>query len=220
MESAIYFFLEGTGAGATMAPAPVPAQGEESLFDFHAAIGPAGTSQPAQLLLTGLEGAVAPASDPAPARPSSRAGRAGAARRGPRHRYWSIRDLSRRLWLGRGYELLREMIRGGVLPATRSARSWWIDDADVRGLRAAFDAGAGKVRAFGALDAWLRERCWVAPLTPEAQALVRADGSGFAWRGHLYLPKTAWQAEAASDGGLTYRHRRGMILAAARPLAA
>ncbi len=190
------------------------------MFDFRTTIGPAATTPPVQPLLTGLEGAVAPASTPAPVLTPSRAGHAARARRAPRHRYWSIRDLSRRLWLGRGYELLREMIRGGVLPATRSARSWWIDDADIRGLRTAFDAGAGKVRAFGALDAWLRERCWVAPLTPEGRILARAAGSGFVWRSRLYLPKTAWQAEAAPDGSVVYRHRSGSRLVAARPLAA
>src|SRR5687768_9876317 len=36
--------------------------------------------------------------------------RLAAADRRARRRYWSVRDLSRRLWLGRGYELLRELI--------------------------------------------------------------------------------------------------------------
>ncbi|HEU5316067.1 MAG TPA: hypothetical protein VFX49_08165, partial [Chloroflexota bacterium] len=83
-----------------------------------------------------------------------------------RRRYWSVRDLSRRIWLGRGYELLRGLIRTGILPATRSARSWWIEDEHAAGLMAAFDDRAGKVRAFRGLEGWLRERAYVAPLTP------------------------------------------------------
>src|SRR5688572_17024435 len=78
--------------------------------------------------------------------------RLAAADRRARRRYWSVRDLSRRLWLGRGYELLRELIRTGIVPATRSARSWWVDDADAAGLVAAFDDRAGKVRAFRGLE--------------------------------------------------------------------
>jgi hypothetical protein len=104
-----------------------------------------------------------------------------------RRRYWSVRDLSRRIWVGRGYELLRHLIRAGILPATKSARSWWIDDRDAAGLMAAFDDRAGKVRAFHGLERWLRERCDVTELNPETAAQVGA--AGFGWRGRLYVPK-------------------------------
>jgi hypothetical protein len=134
--------------------------------------------------------------------------------RGPRHRYWSIRDLSRRLWLGRGYDLLRELIRTGILPAARSTHTWWVASADVQGLLDAFDAPAGKVRAFRGLDAWLRERCWVAPLTPEVEDILRQTQAGLAWRGLAYLPKDAWQADLAADGTVNYRHHSGALLPA------
>jgi hypothetical protein len=137
-----------------------------------------------------------------------------------RRRYWSIRDVSRRLWFGRGYDLLRELIRTGILPATRSARSWWIDDADVRGLLEAFDVRAGKVRAFRRLDDWLRERCLVAPLTPEVEALLAETRSGLVWRGRAYLPKTAWTAATSAEGYPVYHHRAGPTIAPDQPLAA
>jgi hypothetical protein len=133
--------------------------------------------------------------------------------RQPRRRYWSIRDLARRIWLGRGYELLRGLIRAEILPATRSSRTWWVADADVRGLLAAFEPQAGKVRAFRRLDAWLSERCWVTPLTPPADAAVRDPQGGFAWRGHAYLPKATWTSDTAPVGERTFRHRDGTSLA-------
>jgi len=157
----------------------------------------------------------------------------------PRRRYWSVRDLSRRLWVGRGYELLRELIRAGLLPATRSARSWWVDDEDAAGLVAAFEDRAGKVRAFRGLDSWLRERAYLAPLTPEAETLVRLTRSGFAWRGHVYLPKTQWTAwpvrtavrgeqggcapdatevQLLDEGGVEYQHRGGAVVAGDQPI--
>jgi hypothetical protein len=114
-----------------------------------------------------------------------------------RRRYWSVRDLSRRIWLGRGYELLRHLIRAGILPATKSARSWWIDDRDAAGLIAAFDDRAGKVRAFRGLDEWLLQRCDVIELTPEAAAQVGA--AGFGWRGKLYVPKAVHAARGAAN---------------------
>ncbi|MBI3974680.1 MAG: hypothetical protein HY332_25675 [Chloroflexi bacterium] len=175
-------------------------------------------SKSVQAVLSGLDVAeVTGNTTRTEALPTSRAATAphlgappAAARRGPRHRYWSIRDLSRRLWLGRGYELLRELIRTGILPATRSTRTWWVVDADVRGLLAAFDAGAGKVRAFRGLDQWLRERCWVLPLTPEIQSSVWNTRTGFNWRGAAYLPKRTWKAEIADDGHIVYRHSTGL----------
>ncbi|HXI18853.1 MAG TPA: hypothetical protein VNM48_21015 [Chloroflexota bacterium] len=138
-----------------------------------------------------------------------------------RRRYWSVRDLSRRLWLGRGYELLRGLIHAGILPATRSARSWWIDDEDAAGLIAAFEDRAGKVRAFRGLDTWLHSRCYATPLTPEVETLTRLTRSGLAWRGHIYLPKAAWAVELEPDPtnpinetGTTveYRHRSGVVV--------
>ena len=172
-------------------------------------------------LARGQAGTVRPLAGPAHRVSGAVSGRSPVRVKG-RRRYWSIRDLSRRLWLGRGYEVLRELVRSGVLPATRSVRSWWIDDADVLGLQAVFDDRAGKVRAFGRLDGWLRERCWTLPEGPETLALVRlADEDGpyerapvFHWRGTAYLPRGAWRAEAA-PGGLVYRHRSGIALAAA-----
>lgn len=137
-----------------------------------------------------------------------------------RRRYWSIRDVSRRLWFGRGYELLRELIRTGILPATRSAHSWWIDDADVRGLLEAFDARAGKVRAFRRVDDWLRERCLVAPLTPELEALLAETHTGLAWRGQAYLPKATWTAATSAGGHTVYHHRAGPTVTLSQPLAA
>src|SRR5688500_13957097 len=137
-----------------------------------------------QPALTGLE-EIAPAAQAVPATP--RAERADRTERFPsvdrrtRRRYWSVRDLSRRIWLGRGYEMLRELIRTGIVPATRSARAWWVDDADAAGLMAAFEDRAGKVRAFRGLDTWLRERCHVAPLTPETETVLRLTRSGLAW---------------------------------------
>ncbi|CAA9298771.1 MAG: hypothetical protein AVDCRST_MAG77-5430 [uncultured Chloroflexi bacterium] len=141
--------------------------------------------------------------------------RAVAADRRARRRYWSVRDLSRRLWLGRGYELLRELIRAGILPATRSARSWWVDDEDAAGLVAAFEDRAGKVRAFRGLERWLGERCYVTPLTPEAETLTRLTHSGFAWRGMLYLPRAAWTQEVDASGATQLRHRSGAVVEAA-----
>jgi hypothetical protein len=136
-----------------------------------------------------------------------------------RRRYWSIRDLSRRLWLGRGYELLRRLIHFGVLPATRSARSWWIRDEDVTGLIVAFEDRAGKVRAFGGLEHWLLERCHVTALTPEMEGLAQATRAVFIWRGRAYLPKAVWQA---GSNGVEYRHPSGVTVAteASTPLAA
>ena len=145
-------------------------------------------------------------------RRAERIERLAAADRRARRRYWSVRDLSRRLWLGRGYELLRELIRTGIVPATKSARSWWVDDADAAGLVAAFDDRAGKVRAFRGLEAWLRERCHIADLTPEAEAILRATRSGFAWRGHAYLPLKSWRLELAPDGSAEYRHVSGLTI--------
>jgi hypothetical protein len=143
---------------------------------------------------------------------SDRLERLAAADRRARRRYWSVRDLSRRLWLGRGYDLLRDLIRTGILPATRSARSWWVDDADAAGLVAAFDDRAGKVRAFRGLDAWLRERCLVTELNPEAEAVLHLTRSGFAWRGHAYLPQKAWRLETAPDGSAEFRHVSGLMV--------
>lgn len=137
-----------------------------------------------------------------------------------RRRYWSVRDLSRRIWLGRGYELLRELVRSGVLRATRSSRNWWIEDADVQGLLAAFEPQAGKVRAFRSLDAWLRERCWVTPLTPETDQTLLATRGGFAWRGRAYLPRSTWRAELGPDGEVTYYHRAGSVVGHVEPQAA
>jgi hypothetical protein len=136
-----------------------------------------------------------------------------------RRRYWSIRDLSRRIWLGRGYELLCDLIRTGILPATRSARSWWIDDADVLGLRAVFDDRAGKVRAFRRLEDWLRERAWAVPAGAETAALSHLGDpvdhpAVFHWRGTAYLPRSAWRTETAPTGGFVYRHASGAALAA------
>jgi len=169
---------------------------------------------PAQPVLTGFEALATASAASVSVRP--RAAVSGAERvadhRTPRHRYWSVRDLSRRIWLGRGYELLRGLIHAGILPATRSARSWWIEDADVQGLLAAFEDRAGKVRAFRGLEEWLRERCYVAPLTAETQAAL-ADGSrGFAWRGAAYLPKAWWRPDFAPDGRVVYYHRSGVAL--------
>ena len=172
---------------------------------------------------TAPETAHRPAATAAPAGPGAAGvGRAKsvAPRLKGRRRYWSIRDLSRRLWFGRGYELLRELIRANILPATRSARSWWVDDADVLSLLQSFDATAGKVRAFRGLDAWLQERCWVVPATAEAEALLHALRAGFVWRGNAYLPKTAWQAELSAGGQPTYHHRSGVALPAGALLAA
>jgi hypothetical protein len=171
---------------------------------------------PVQPRLVGLD--VSPRAVPATVRPAA-APTLVHDRKRVRRRYWSMRDLSRRLWYGRGYDLLRELIHGGVLPAARSARSWWVDDSDVAGLLAAFDARAGKVRAFRGLDAWLRERCHVAPLTPEVEALIAATGSGFAWRGAAYLPKDAWHATGSGEQP-AYFHRSGVTISAAAPLAA
>ncbi|MGH2371467.1 MAG: hypothetical protein ACRDI2_25120, partial [Chloroflexota bacterium] len=149
---------------------------------------------PIQPTLTGLDGVLETPRRPEVVAPIPKATvpREAAARPKGRRRYWSIRDLSRRLWLGRGYELLRELIRSDILPATRSARSWWVDDADVHGLLAAFDDRAGKVRAFRGLDAWLRERCWVVEATPEHVAALHGlrnqldRPAAFIWRGAAY----------------------------------
>jgi hypothetical protein len=134
-----------------------------------------------------------------------------------RRRYWSIRDLSRRLWQGRGYEFLRQVIRAGILPATRSARSWWIDDADVKSLQLAFDDRAGKVRAFRHLEDWLQERCWV---VEDAPASLASDVDGrvpvWQWRGTTYLPRTSWTAEPSSEG-VVYRHASGAVVAVPSP---
>lgn len=138
-----------------------------------------------------------------------------AADRRARRRYWSVRDLSRRLWRGRGYKLLRQMIRADVLPATRSTHSWWIANEDAAGLQAAFDDQAGKVRAFHGLETWLQDRCYVTPLTPELEALERGGLSVFTWRGQAYLPRRAWQVAAAPDGTIEYRHRSGAAVPAA-----
>jgi hypothetical protein len=171
-----------------------------------------------QPALTGLEeiatlGHARPlAEDRAERRRADRLERLAAPDRRARRRYWSVRDLSRRLWLGRGYELLRELIRAGILPATRSARSWWVDDADAAGLMAAFDDRAGKVRAFRGLDAWLRERCFVTELTPEAEAVLRVTRSGLAWRGRAYLPEKSWRLETTPDGSAEYRHVSGLTV--------
>jgi hypothetical protein len=164
---------------------------------------------PVQPALTGFEAPapVTPAVEPD--HPAVVAGEHRSVRRGPRHRYWSLRDLSRRVWLGRGYELLRGLIRAGILPATRSTQSWWIDDADVQGLLATFEDRAGKVRAFRGLEAWLRERCYVAPLTPETEAALDAGRRGVAWRGHVYLPRNAWRVDFGPDGRVTYFHDSG-----------
>ncbi|HEX2514515.1 MAG TPA: hypothetical protein VH257_07390 [Chloroflexota bacterium] len=177
---------------------------------------PAGQAPPpVQPVLTGFEAGAA-----ALPRPTLVPRAAAASRQKGRRRYWSIRDLSRRLWLGRGYELLRELVRSGILPATRSARSWWIDDADVLGLRVAFDDRAGKVRAFGAVEGWLRERCWAIPEGPETRALSAVPGASpegtllLRWRGTAYLPHRTWRAEATPNGGLVYRHRSGVALPA------
>lgn len=138
--------------------------------------------------------------------------RRSGARRPARHRYWSIRDLSRRMWQGRGYELLRAVIHTGILPATRSARSWWVSDEDVLGLQEAFEARGGRVRAFRGLDRWLRDRCYALPLTPQVEELLGARGeAGLAWRGTAYLPKTRWRAETSAGGDVVYRHRSGAM---------
>ena len=149
-------------------------------------------------------------------RRTDRVERLAAADRPARRRYWSVRDLSRRLWLGRGYELLRELIRTGIVPATRSARAWWVDDADAAGLIAAFDDRAGKVRAFRGLETWLRERCHVVDLTPEAEAVLRVTRSGFAWRGKAFLPFKVWRPEptpqGAAENRAEYRHVSGLMV--------
>ena len=171
--------------------------------------------------LAGLEEVVSPAAQPTQhvgeRLTTDRAERAASADRRTRRRYWSVRDLSRRIWVGRGYELLRELIRSGILPATRSARSWWVDDEDAAALVSAFEDRAGKVRAFRGLDAWLRERCYVAPLTPEVETLTRLTHSGFAWRGQVYLPRTSWTVETGPDGAAEYRHRSGAVIEGTDP---
>ena len=170
---------------------------------------------PVQPALTGLEAPAPAAPVAAPAirvRPEIAAAEQVHQRRGPRHRYWSLRDLSRRIWLGRGYEVLRGLIRAGILPATRSARSWWIDGADVQGLLAAFEDRAGKVRAFRGLEQWLRERCYVAPLTTETATQLDGGRLGFAWRGHVYLPRDAWRVDFASDGRVSCFHDSGVVV--------
>lgn len=116
--------------------------------------------------------------------------------------------------------MLRELIRAGILPATRSSRSWWLDDADVLGLHDTFDVQSGKVRAFRCLDRWLRERCVVVPATPAVTTLLAAPHAGLVWRGAAYLPKSAWQDEASPDGQTLYRHRSGLMLVAPAALAA
>ena len=185
-------------------------------MDYQTTTYGTGAAPVAQPVLTGLETptpvAPAPGASQARVRPSVTAGERTAERRGARRRYWSVRDLSRRIWYGRGYELLRHLIRAGILPATRSAHSWWVDDVDVQGLLAAFDDRAGKVRAFRGLEAWLRERCWVAPLTPDTGALLQDDHLGFAWRGSAYLPKHAWRVDFAPDGRVTYFHPSGATI--------
>jgi hypothetical protein len=168
-----------------------------------------------QPALTGLD-EIAPVAQPETATPraerAERTERLASEDRRARRRYWSVRDLSRRIWLGRGYELLRELIRTGIVPATRSARAWWVDDADAAGLMAAFEDRAGKVRAFGELDTWLGERCHVATLTPETETVLRLTRSGLAWRGRAYLPMKAWRAETTPDGGAEYRHVSGLVV--------
>ena len=175
------------------------------------AVEPGATVQPA---LSGFETLAprieAPADVPAVAARART--HAAADRRGPRHRYWSMRDLSRRIWLGRGYALLRGLIRAGILPATRSTQSWWIDDADVQGLVALFEDRAGKVRAFRLLDQWLRERCYVAPRTPETEAVLDGGGLGFAWRGNVYLPQRTWRVDFGPDGRVVYEHPSGATI--------
>ena len=171
-----------------------------------------------QPALAGLE--AGPDAAPRSGAAGARRARQAAPRVKGRRRYWSIRDLSRRLWFGRGYEVLRQLIRAGILPAARSARSWWVEDADVLGLLEAFDAPAGKVRAFRGLDGWLRERCWVTPATAEAETLLPALRAGFIWRGNAYLPKSAWQVERAAGGQVTYRHHSGAALPTGDLLAA
>ena len=173
-----------------------------------------GPVQPVQPALTGLD-EIAPAAAArtgAGERRTERVERLSAVDRRARRRYWSVRDLSRRIWLGRGYEVLRELIRTGIVPATRSARAWWVDDADAAGLVAAFDERAGKVRSFRGLDAWLRERCHVTDLTPETEAVLRLTRSGLAWRGRTYLPTKAWRAEIAPDGSPEYQHVSGLVV--------
>ena len=179
---------------------------------------------PATIALPGFQPArvdgAAPPRAALPARSTTLATHPPAARRRGRRRYWSIRDISRRLWYGRGYELLRELIRTGILPSSRSARSRWLGDADVAGLIAAFDAGAGKVRAFRGLDRWLRERCYAAPLTPDVEAALSGTQAALRWRGAAYLPKAAWDASTSSDGLVVYRHRSGVTLPTTRLVAA
>ncbi len=174
---------------------------------------------PVQRVLTGLDvpGVATPRRQEAVVASASLPAAAG--RQKGRRRYLSIRDLSRRLWLGRGYDLLRALIHSGILPATRSARSWWIEDADVSALHLAFDDRAGKVRAFGGLAAWLRQRCWVVPAAPEAapdgqvEAAPSAQPSIFHWRGAAYLPQRLWRMEPTPEGGLRYRHQSGATFA-------
>ena len=190
--------------------------GEEDPLEYQTPTYGTGGSPTTQPVLTGFD-TPAPVNTPVtaraarkvPARPAVAAGQRTAERHGPRRRYWSVRDLSRRIWYGRGYELLRHLIRADVLPATRSAHSWWVSDEDVQGLLAAFEDRAGKVRAFRGLESWLRERCWVAPLTPETAALLRDGHLGLAWRGNAYLPKHAWRVDFAPDGRVTYFHQSG-----------
>lgn len=159
-------------------------------------------------------GLVQPAlTSPASALPvAERTPRTASEARRTRRRYWSIRDLSRRIWLGRGYGLLRALIHSGVLPATRSTRSWWIDDEDAAGLIAVFEDRAGKVRAFHRLERWLSERCFVVSLTPELEALKQATQAVFVWRGRAYLPQDRWQI---LDGG-NFRHQSGVVVAGER----
>jgi hypothetical protein len=172
---------------------------------------------PTPNLVTPVQPALAGFEVPAPSAPAAGVRPAIAAssrveRRGPRHRYWSLRDLSRRVWLGRGYEVLRGLIRAGILPATRSARSWWIDGTDAQGLIAAVEDRAGKVRAFRGLDVWLRERCYVAPLTTENEAALDGGTLGFAWRGNVYLPKHAWRLNFQPDGRIAFVHDSGAAI--------
>lgn len=129
-----------------------------------------------------------------------------------RHRFWSIRDISRRLWLGRGYELLCAFIRAGILPTTRSTRTWWLADSDVQGLMDAFDAPAGKIHAFRHLDEWLRGRCYVAPVTSQIPTALQTTESGLVWRGAAYLPKAAWLERVDGAGRTTFRHRSGVTV--------